>query len=68
MQLLNAPADSAYSESYGEGEGDYEEYYDEDVSYNSGDPASAGKGRRNHCVRVLSRTYLPIEGALMPVP
>ena len=35
------------SESYGEGEGDYEEYYDEDVSYNSGDPASAGKGRRS---------------------
>jgi hypothetical protein len=64
MQLLNTSADSAYSESYGEGEGDYEEYYDEDVSYNSGDPASAGKGRRNHCVRVLCR-YLPIEGALI---
>ena len=32
------------SEPYGE-DGDYEEYYDEDMNYSAGDPASAGKGR-----------------------
>jgi hypothetical protein len=38
------------SEPYGEG--DYEDYYDEDVGYSGGDPASAGKGR-SECLGTL---------------
>ena len=56
------------SEPYGE-DGDYEEYYDEDMNYSAGDPASAGKGR-SVCVYAYLRSvplHLTTDGALEQV-
>lgn len=51
-QQIMVAGSAEYSDAYGEG--DYEEgYYDEDVGYNAGDAASAGKGDRSAGARQL---------------